>query len=354
MAEKQQLTAQQRAQLFAMSTRENFQMLASQKASSGATTLNFDLPKARLLANIICHVKATVSIKHATATEISTDAFTPYKIIRRWSLDLNNGFSPFVVGGQELAMYNLIDMHPETVLGGTDTQGYTYFPKPVVNTTGKDNSFEFTVQMPVTTNHRDPIGLILLQNDQTNVKLVADIANGAEVFENQEGYTVEIKSVEISVCTQTFSVPANANAYPDLSVLKLVNSRSDSLPSIGQQIVKLSTGTIYKKIIFMLLDENGSAIADDDIGSNIELVFNQADVNYSINPRMLRVWNEHQLGKPLPKGMYAFLFDYQGLVNMGGSRDFIDTEKLTEFWLRFSTTKKGKILIVNENLARLQ
>ena len=41
----EQITAQQRAQLFAMSTRQNLQMLAKQTANTGASTLQFNYQK---------------------------------------------------------------------------------------------------------------------------------------------------------------------------------------------------------------------------------------------------------------------------------------------------------------------
>ena len=153
---------------------------------------------------------------------------------------------------------------------------------------------------------------------------------------------------------ETFSIPANANAYPDLSVLKLVNGRKDSLPTAGQQIIKLATGTIYRKLIFRLTDGSGNPMTPADITSNIELVFNQADINYSIDPEMLQILNKKNLGTSLPDGMFVFDFSNSGgLPNLGGTRDFIDSANLTEFWLRFTTTKTGKCEIVTETLARL-
>lgn len=326
------LTAQQRATLFAMATRQNMQMLATQTVTSTPNTVQFTLPKARLLAGLYVHIKATFP----DGTTIPNKPLDLPKLIRRISLDLNNGFAPFVVSGVECAAYNIVDRNTKNVIDnwlctrGTDVIDYNY-------------------HLPVTTNPRDPIGLILLQNDQTNVTLNIDLGLASEC-----GCDKEPVKVEIMVMAETFSIPANASAYPDLSVLKLVNGRKDSLPSEGQQVIKLATGTIYRKLIFMLTDENGNAMKDTDISSNIELVFNQADINYSINAKMLRELNAKQFGCYLPEGMFVFDFSNSGgLPNLGGTRDFIDSANLTEFWLRFNTTKKGKCEIVTETLARL-
>lgn len=350
----EQLTAQQRAQLFAMSTRQNFQMLAKETAGTTPSTLTFTLPKARLLSNILIRVKGKLKLTHASKTDFSGEIskFNIYRAVRRISLDLNNGFAPFVLSGEECLMYNMIDVHPDITDSASEDGGYVYFGT-TASSAGKENEFCFTLSLPVTLNGRDPIGLILLQNDQTNVTLTVDMGTGSEVI-TYDGLTAELKDITVIPMLETFSIPANANAYPDLSVLKLTNGRNDSLPSAGQQIIKLTTGTIYRKIIFRILDENGKPLEDDDILSDIQLVFNQADINYSVSAEMLRVQNQRQLGYLLPKGMYVFDFSNSGgLTNMGGTRDYIDSANLTEFWLRFNTNKKGKCEIVTETLARL-
>lgn len=355
MADNTKLTPQQRAELFGVSTRQNFQMLASQTANAGATSLQFNLPKARLLSGLTVNVTAKVDITHPTATSVPSDIFTAYRLLRNISLDLNNGFKPFTLSGEEIAMYNMISIHPNIVAPQSENaQGYTYLPKLKAGATGVENEFSFTVTLPCTLNKKDPVGFILLQNNETNVTLTADICNGSELLNNADGYTVNIKNVTVKVMVESFSLPVSQNAYPDLSVLKLVNGRVESMPSNGQQVIKLSTGTIYRKLIFKIEDELGNTIVDDDILSNIELLFNQADCNYSVDARMLRIENERMLGYALPKGMFVFDFSNAGsFVDMGGSRDLIDTSQLTEFWLRFTTKNKGKVKIVSECISRL-
>lgn len=327
-----ELNAQQKAQLFAMSTRQNRHMLAKQTATTIPNTLQFSLPKARLLGGLYMKVKVTFPQK-PEGVELEK---LPY-LIRRISLDLNNGFAPFVVSGAELRLYNLVDLNTKNLKDSWGVKDVT------------DTVYDINFFLPCTTNPRDPIGLILLQNEQTNVTVTCDIGLASEA-----GLEVEPTKVEVKLMSETFSVPAHANAYPDLSVLKLVNGRKDSLPTNGQQIIKLGTGTIYRKLIFRLTDADGEPMEVEDIVSNIQLVFNQADINYDIDPEMLRLLNEKELGCELPKGVYVFDFSNSGgLSNLGGTRDFIDSSNLSEFWLRFNTTKVGKVEIITETLARL-
>ena len=350
MSEK--LSAQQRANLFAMSTRQNLQMLAKQTVTTPSTSVQFTLPKARLLSNIFVKIKAKVKVTHASNTEIKTTALTPYRLIRRFSLDLNNGFSPYSISGDGLALLNMIQPNANMIM---DKSAYFDCPETFkASAAGTENELSFTVQLPVTLNQRDPVGLILLQSEQTVTDLRLDIGNPVEMFtEGAEGYTIDLVSMEILPMLETFSIPANGNAFPDLSVLKLCQDRTDTLTSAGQQIIKLSTGTIYRKLILFITDENGNPASADFVASNLELVFNQADCNYSINAEMLRAKNAFDLGHELPAGVFIFDFSNQGFPNYSGTRDYIDSERLTEFWVRFNTTGKGKVKIVSECLARL-
>lgn len=355
MAQQNQLTAQQRAALFAQTTRQNLQMLPSDTKQGGATTMQFTLPKARLLSKIMLNVEATVKVTHATNSSISSDKLAPYRILRRVSVDLNNGFSPFVIDGAGLALYNMIRLNPDVVEpSATKRKSLCYFPTIGVSSAGSETKFNFTVELPITLNQRDPVGLILLQNESTQVTVTADIANGSEIFGNQAGYTVEIPSITITPMVETFTLPAVQEAFPDLSVIKLVSSRTETFAGSGQNILKLNVGTIYRKVIMFLEDNDGRPMTEADITSNIDLVFNQADVPYSIRPVLLTHKNCSDLGFTLPEGCYAFDFTNQGIPNLGGSRDYIDTERLTEFWIRFNTNKAGKATIISENLARLK
>lgn len=359
MAEKQTLTASQRAALFSQATRQNHQMLPTQTATSGASTLTFTFPKARLLSKVLLDIEMKTKITHASKTDLPTDltVFNPYSLIRRISLDMNNGFHPYVIGGAECAMLNMISRNNPAyiydVINKADESGYGYWKNKGASSTGKENTIGFTLELPITLNDRDPVSLIMLQNEQTVVNLTVDIANGAELLNHAEGYSVEITEVKVTPMAETFSIPASTDAFPDISVLKLTASRNDNFVGAGQHIVKLSTGTIYRRLLFRILNKDGKPMETSDITSNIELVFNQADTNYSISPRALRRLNTTQYGYSLPKGMYVFDFAFQGTVNLSGTRDYVDTERLTEMWLRFSTNDSGTIQIVSETIARL-
>lgn len=353
MANQQTLTAQQRAALFSASTRQHFQMIGTKDVSSGAQTVSFRVPKARILQGVRLLCEYKVKLTHASSTSIAFGSFDAYKILRRISVDLNNGFMPIVLSGYQAALMNTLYPHGEQVLASSkkDTlcdAGTTL----TASTTGASNSLAFMLDLPLTLNYRDTSGLVLAQNQETSIDVVVDVGNAGDIIANASGYTATLESMKIHCMTSTFSVPARSEWFPDLSILKVCDARSEMFTS-GANYIKMQTGYIYRKLILMFTDESGAALSDDDITSNIELVLNTADTPYSISPKMLRKLNLMQSGVKMPDGVYFWSFDWQGIIGMGGSRDYIDAERVSEFSVRFTSGKAGKLTVVSEKLSRL-
>lgn len=359
MGEKQNISAAQRAANFAKCTRQNMHSMSKQTAQGGGSTLQFILPKNRLLSKILLSFDIKCKMKHESKTDFNgLDKLMPFKLVRRISMNLNNGFEPYVIAGDELAMLNMISRQNakyilDDVNNNTSNDGYGCWLNKSISAVGAENNIKFNLEMPITLNDRDPVSMIMLQNEQTVVTITIDMANGSEIFPANSGFSCELVETKCDLMTETFSIPANTDAFPDVSVLKITHSRNDSFVGAGQHILKLSTGTIYRRMIMRFMDENGNPLNDDDITSPIELVFNQADVNYSVMPSMLRAINTTYYGYTLPTGIYVFDFAYQGTVNLGGTRDYVDTERLTEFWLRFTSNKTCRVQLVTETISRL-
>jgi len=354
MAQKEQFSIAERAARWAKATRQYQQTIPSQFASQENMQLEFQLPKTRLLTRIFLKVKAVATLKSSSGT-IQRDAMSPYGILDRVELIMNNGFAPYSLSGKELFMYNVIRQNPEVLLPGPSRQHMNYVEN-VATTAGKDNEISFMIPLPVSLNERDPIGMVLLQNPTSNVTLSVRVGELAKAYKLNPSNNdqVTFKSLSITPMVEAYSIPTIPGGQPDLSVLKLVNSKMDSFSGGGQNTLSLDIGTIYRKLIFYIEDKDGKPMTPQDISGNMQLVLNQADTPYDIQPDLLTHLNHMQLGYPLPEGMYCFDFSYQGIPNLGGSRDYVDTERLTEFWFRFNTSKGGKIIVVKETLSRLQ
>lgn len=344
MAEAQKLTAAQRAANFAAATRQNFHMLPSQTTTQAGTTMQFTYPKSRLLSKTFLKVEGTVTYTNTKVPVVKDDI---YGIFRRVALSLNNGFDPFVVSGKELAAINSVRMNPAVI--------YNELIKSKTDESGKKVSFSFMLELENTLNQRDASSLILLQNESTQVTLSVDITSDIEndLFTGQ-GVKCTLDSVTVTPCILTYTIPNFQEGFPDLSVIKLVHSRTETLTNAGQHILKLETGRIYRKIVLRTFDRNGNK-SNELLKGNIEMLYNTADTPQSIDADALRLKNASDFGYMFLDGTYVFDFSgYSGFSNYGGTRDFVDTERLSEFWIRLNTTESSvRVNVIYETLARL-
>lgn len=344
------LSAAQRAANFNMMTRRNFQSIAAQTGAESGT-VSFSLPKARLLAGVQIIVEATLTATHASSATYTAHEDAPHKFLSRVEMQMNNGFSPFSISGQALAEYNRTIKGVSAMASATSGRGLTVQPL-VASSGGTANVVRFILDMPNMLNKRDPVGLILLQNEETLVNVNVTLGTVADLAPASSGYTFAVSAITVSLLTDTFTIPADSNAFPDISVLKLVQEKTATIV-VGENIIPLSTGRTYRKLGFILYSATPARHADSIITSNIELVANQADVPYRIRPAQLAAINAEEYGAALPQGSYCFDFSDNGIANFGSARDYVDTERLTEFWLKFTSSAAGTLKIWSETLARL-
>ena len=326
-------------------------MLGMQEVSGGAQTLSFRVPKARIMQGVKLLVEGSVKFNGDGSSVYAPRPLDPYRAIRRLSIDFNNGFMPVVCSGEEMALVNMLYPNPEMIVaaeGGTlaTTAKEWKVEKDV------ENDFSFMLDVPLTINYRDPVGLVLAQNAETNIDITIDIDTVANMIVVPNGFTADFSYIKITPAIMSYSIPSDTRAMPDMSVLKIVDSRKEQF-SVGQNYIKLPVGMIYRKLIFKFENEDGTPFEINDINSNIELVLNTADIPYSINPKMLKHMNTLQSGMEYPEGCLYFSFDFQGINGYGGSRDYIDAERITEFAIRFNAGKVGKVSIISEKLSRL-
>jgi hypothetical protein len=331
------------------------QFLQTESSIAGAVNgqISFDLTKVRLSAKVRVLVEATLTATHASATTYVPAAFAPYSMIRNVRVDLNNGFAPFTISGTELYMYNL--MRPMAQQMQSQPSGRAKVVQGVTSSAGGTaNVISFMADLPLALNDRDPMGMLITQNQATNVTVSIDFADGDALGSGQAGYTLTLSNIVVTPLVESFAIPPVPQAFPDVSMIKLVQSTKQSIPGSGSQIVKLTTGYTYRKLAIFIADANGVGVTDDSIPGQIELILNQADIPYRMRPAHIAKINHEQFGYVLPQGLYCFDFTYQGLANLGGTRDYVDTERLTEFWIRFNAPSAGSVTCVYEQLTLLR
>lgn len=334
------LTPAERAALFMQNTRQHIIALPS-RALPASSTVEFELPKVRLTSRILLEIQGTVGIGGT-----GTATVNPYgaaRFIRNLRVSINNGFNPYQISGRGLLFENMTmnlgqaeSVAEQNMLG--NTRGVA------------TNPFSLYLEVPLTLNNRDPIGIINTANQQTSVTIVIDTDTLASLFTTAEtGLTSDIRVIPH---VESFSIPQNPQAIPDMSILKLTQEFSQTIPMAGEVTFDLHTGLIYRKIIALFETAAGEGMTLEQVG-NLHLVLNQADIPYMVTPFVQRVRNHRAYSHPLMTGVFIFDFTGESQPNYGGRRDYIDTEQLTEFWLRTNTTVPGRLTVITQTLARL-
>lgn len=351
--EKARLTPAQRNLLFAQAARQVVQTLPAQAGAENAT-VSFTVPKARLLSKISLLVKATITVAHAANNTFAQAAMAPYNFIKNVRVEINNGFAPYRVSGIGAYLMNLLRDNAAQLspAASNATRARTVFEN-AASAAGAANVLRFILDLPIALNDRDPVGLILAQNQETTVTVSVDFDDADVLLSSLTGYTVTASNVSVTPIIETFSIPPVPEALPDLSILKLTQELNE-ITVAGGHVLRLPVGQTYRRMVLYFTDANGNPLGEADLTGNIEITLNQADIPYVVDPYALAAQNQVAYGAALPKGVWAFDFATQGLPNYGGSRDYIDTERLTEFWLKLYYGAAGKAKVVYETLSRLR
>lgn len=341
--QKQTLSPAQKAMLFSQATRQNWQPIPAAAYVDGGS-VSFTIPKVRLLSRTMVRVQGVFTAAHATITALVKARLAPYNVIKQARVQINNGFNPYQISGRGAYLYNRLNAGAEFdtnfVMGSTASVG------------GAVNAIDFLLDLTNILNDRDPVGLVMAQNQETVITITLDAATLASLFTTSD-ITFSAIAINVTPTVETYSIPAALEAIPDISVLKLVTEQNFNIPSVGSPFtVKMPVGLTYRKMVLNFETAAGVGMTDAEIG-NLSIIFNQADVPYTINAGLLRMLNTKQFKGALPAGVLAFDFSYQGIANLGGARDYIDTERLTEFWIQSNPTVVGNLQVISETLARL-
>jgi hypothetical protein len=345
------LSAQQRAVNFAQATRQYKQELPAMNFQEGQT-ISTSFPKTRFASKCFLRVRGSFKVAHASKTTFGKAVFDKYKLLRQVRIRVNNGFNPYQIGGAELSLYNTMDRFstPSADPMNTNVLGN------VVSVAGTENTVCFTAELPFTLTDKDPIGLVMLQNDQTVVTLEIDCGSVKDVMTDTDITVSDIK-IQIVPVLETFSIPQSDDFVPDYSIIKIVNEQIESVTGAGEMIIKLPVGMTYRKMLLYIATDTKFTPADIANLGNFQLVFNQADSPYSISAEHIAYENRKMYAGQLPAGTFAFDFASQGLANLGTGRDYVDTERLTEFWVKINfkqiTGATNYVYVVSEKLAKL-
>lgn len=351
--EKQKISIQERMRMFNARTRKHLQTLGSKSISENGS-VEFEIPRARLLAGAKVVIEGTITATHTSETSYASHEDGIFNLVKNIKMDYNNGFTPFNLTGKGLKAYQYtLFPNSKTLLDNVASGRGRAVQGLVSSSGGTANTFRIIADLPVAVNERDAVGLVLLQDPTIQAKVNLELGQASDVHDGTAGFTYALSSMTVEVITNTFSVPVDPDARPDISVLKLVQERTETMIA-GENRYKLPTGYTYRKIGFINYDSSGDRLSDANITSNIELILQQSDSIIRVSVDELVANNSSLFGGYIEDGILWLDFSSQGIINLGGGRDYINAQELTEFELKFTSNSAGTTKVITEVLSVLR
>jgi hypothetical protein len=360
-ASNSNISPAQRAANFNLLTRRHWKPLPPISVTENTDAPLITFLKVGLLSRVRLLVQGTMTVTHASLTTYTPALGGPFNLFRRVNLEINNGYNPFQLTGigqyllnlaSEDRVSNIVPVY-DTVANINASRAINKLAN-VSSTGGTADPFQCVIDMPLMINKRDPVGLVLAQNEQTIINVVLSLQASTNVLSAPTGYTVTTSSITVTPLIERFSVPSSQDAFPDISIIKLVWETNKYFAGAQDAYVDLNVGTTYRRLVIYITDSAGAAIADSGISGNFRFVFGDTATPIEIKPASLAAINSQEYGQPLPTGVWVLDLTDQGVINYGGSRDYIDTTALTEFQFNFQAPGACNVKVVCEAISKLK
>jgi len=215
---------------FDTSTREKNVKLPVQVRPVGGGTTSVELPRSGILGRIWVQVSVTVA-----GTLSAPNALGVPSVIRRIRLSLNNGID----------VYN------------TSGAGYQYLVREFIDNYGDASpqssraavtaaTFVLDFIIPVMLNLRDPMGVLMLQNEQTLASLIIDWEADAVVA---TGATVTATATPV---LQVFEVPQDQENWPPFNMIHAIIEDQQAISGAGEFTYQWPRGNTYLGVYHLL------------------------------------------------------------------------------------------------------
>lgn len=318
--------------MWPMNTRLKKISLASRNhAAITATTLAWDIPKTGILGGLMLTI-----IGHITGTPSQCNAMGLANVINRVRLIANAGINLIDVSGigyhyliRDFVEHN-IDPVPQAAFGACAAGAY-----------------DLSMFFPISLNARDPLGLIMLQNEDTQLRLEVDINPLTSCAVNGlTGHTVDIQPT-----LDIFTVPLDKKDWPPFDFAHTWNEEQYTVAGAGQVDWQWPRGNIYAQVLHGL----GLGVAGADGWTNYGLRVNQSEYLFD-NPASFIERNTSRF-RGIAKVAGAIPVDFlseSGLGNYGSGRDLLDSRQLTDITSVIQATGADTLYTIKRQLVPLR
>jgi hypothetical protein len=315
-----------------MNTRIKKNPLESQATTSTTgATLRWDVPKTGILAALMLVITGTL-----TGTPSTPVATGMAALISRVRLVANSGINLIDVSGIGYH-YLLRDMLEHNV---------DPVPQASARNAGESGVLDLSMFFPIALNSRDPIGLIMLQNEDTQLTLEVEVAALTAVANDFSASSITIQPV-----LDVFTVPVDPKDHPPFDFAHTITEESQVVAAAGEARWAWPRGNIYAQVIHGL----GVGSSGADGFTFYSLLVNQTDYIYRnvsaafLTREFSRFRGRTRLGGVIPVDFLS----QSGLGNYGAARDLLDSRQLTDINSVITASSAGTLRTVKRQLVPL-
>jgi hypothetical protein len=303
------------------------------KATGASGPTAFNLPKSGLLSRL--WLDATGAITSGGLSAQNAQGFGA--AFRRTRLTMNSGQDLWNLSG------------PGYHFGFRNFHNIYFDPVPMSSgrTAITATTYDVSEVMEFQLNQSDPLGLIVLQNEQTLATLVVEFEADATMATG-----ITTNTMTVNPYLEFFTVPTSPDDWPPLNIVHQVLEDQVSISGAGQQTYYWPRGNTYLQMIHMF---GQLATSPVDGATNLYVRVNQSLYFYNnIQPKYLSM--EYAMNHPAQRlvGTYAIdLLGNDGLGAFGKSRDFINSAALTDLATVFTADQARTLYSIRRQLVPL-
>jgi hypothetical protein len=319
-----------------MNTRlKKIQLSSKAMTNTAGGTLSWEIPKTGILAGMYLDIRLSLT---GTPSATSLNAYGLAAAISRVRLIANAGINLIDVSGvgYHYGMRDFIEhnVDPSAASVGRDA---------ITSGALKNLSMYF----PVALNSRDPLGLIMLQNEDTQLRLEVEVPATSVLNNDFSAITVTVVPM-----LDIFTVPLDKKDWPNFDFAHTWNEEQAIVAAAGTITYNWPRGNIYASVVHLL--GVGATGADD--WTDCSLRVNQSEYLYNqVIPGLMDLEFYRFHGRARELGMIAFDFLSQsGLGNYGSGRDLLDSRQLTDISSVLTASTANTLFTVKRQLVPLR
>lgn len=321
---------------------------------------SWEVPKAGLASRIFVDIDVVLDYTAGGgAGAVAADGRGPFNLVKNLKLTVNGKLAWYNVSGFGTYLINAVE---DSTSFPQDAPGtvYTTAPTDVASTifnypVNADATGHFTLEIPVIVSPDNPLAMLLLNADRTNVVLEIEWATGAK-YAAWTGGATGAMTVNVEATLEYFDTPEPAVfdrfIRPMLGFAHWFNETEQAIVNKGAGANKVSIDNhdtylgIFHQVIL-------NSVLNTDHIDDVKLVLNTNQVRYSHSAKRQLDYQRDWWGKDLP--FYGWDFFQDGILPHAlNAESYTTIESFLDVAAAATVVAGDKIITIEEKLVALQ